>query len=353
MKKTKVAIIGTGSISYYHTIAYKNLPNVEIVAACDINKDRVTKFAEVHNIPHTFTDYNEMLKLNEIDAVSVTAWNNIHAPASIAALKAGKHVLCEKPLALNTAEAKEMLEVSKSQNKLLMVGFVRRFGANTIALKEMINKNQLGEIYYAKAGCIRRWGNPGGWFSDKKRSGGGPVIDLGVHMIDLVRYLSGKPKAVSVSASTFYNIGMKPDTKGVTKYCAIDYDTFNDVESSAVALIRFDNDMTLSFETSWVQNVKQDSLYLQLYGSKSGAQMEPELELYEDRNGFLANTTPIIDPNSYHFEHNFMEEIKHFIDCVENGTDCINTAEDGLEIMKILDAIYESAKLKREVIINN
>lgn len=351
MGKVKVAIIGTGSISNFHANAYKKLPNVEIIAACDINKNNLNEFAKKYDVPNVFTDYNEMLKMSDIDAVSVTAWNNAHAPASIAALKAGKNVLCEKPLSLNKNEAKEMVKVSKETGKLLMVGFVRRFGGNTTALKELIDNGTLGNIYYAKAGCLRRWGNPGGWFSDKKRSGGGPVIDLGVHMIDLVRYLSGKPKPVSVTASTFNKIGMKPNIKGVSKYYSKDYNIYNDVEDCATSLIRFDNGMTLFFETSWVQNIKQDSLYLEFYGDKAGAQMEPKLEIYEDRNDYLTNVVPIIDPESYSFEHNFDEEIKHFVSCIENGTQCISPAEDGLELMKILDAIYESSKTGHEVII--
>ncbi len=351
MEKIKVAIIGTGSISNFHALAYKKLPNVEIIAACDINKERAEEFAQKYDIKHVFTDYNEMLKMEEIDAVSVTTWNNVHAPASIAALKAGKNVLCEKPLALNRKEAEEMVKVAKETGKLLMVGFVRRFGENTKALKHMIDAGELGEIYYAKTGCLRRWGNPGGWFSDKKRSGGGPVIDLGVHMIDLVRYLSGKPKVTSVTASTFNKVGIKPEIKGVTKYYSKDYDTFNDVEDCATALIKFDNGMTLFFETSWVQNIKKDSLYLELYGDKAGAQMEPTLEIYEDKNGYLSNLEPMIDPESYSFGHNFDEEINHFVDCVSSGTECLNPAEDGVELMKILDAIYESAASGHEVIV--
>lgn len=351
MKKIKVAIIGTGSISTLHMMGYKELENVEVVAACDINRKRVEKYAEKYNIPHVFTDYNEMLKMDEIDAVSVTTWNNVHAPASIAALKAGKHVLCEKPLALNAKEAQEMVAAAKEAGKILMVGFVRRFGENTKALKEFIDKGDLGKIYYAKTGCLRRWGNPGGWFSDKKRSGGGPVIDLGVHIIDLVRYLVGKPKAVSVVASTFNHIGMKPGVKGMTKYYSADYNEYNDVEDCATALIKFDNGMTLFFEASWVQNIKQDLLYLELYGDKAGAQMEPALELYEDKGGYLTQVNPIMDPNGSGFEHNFRKEIKHFIDCVENGTPCLNPGEDGVELMKILDAIYKSAETGHEVII--
>lgn len=351
MKKIKIGIIGTGSISYFHARAYQKLSNVELVAACDINATSLDEFADCFNISKKYNDYNEMLRKEDLDGVSITAWNNVHAPASIAALKAGKHVLCEKPLALNAMEAGDMVQASKETGKLLMVGFVRRFGANTRALKELIDQGELGELYYAKTGCIRRWGNPGGWFSDKKRSGGGPVIDLGVHIIDLVRYLSGKPRVVSVYASTFDKLGMKPDIKGTSKYCAKDYDTFNDVEDCATAMMRFDNGMTLFFETSWAQNIKQDSLYVDLFGTKAGAQMEPYLELFEDRNHYLANTIPVISPENYDFEHNFNEEIMHFIDCIENHTPCINPAEDGLELMKILDAIYESARTGHEVIV--
>lgn len=351
MEKVKIGIIGTGSISNLHMSGYIPLKNVEVIAACDINEERVKEFAKKYNIPNTFTDYNEMLKMEELDAVSVTAWNNIHAPASIASLNAGKHVLCEKPLALNAKQASEMVEASQKSGKILMVGFCRRFGDNAKALKELIDKGDLGNIYYAKTGCLRRWGNPGGWFSDKKRSGGGPVIDLGVHMIDLIRYLTGKPKAVSVTASTFSHLGMKPWVKGIQKYNSADYSEYNDVEDCAASIIRFDNGMTLFFETSWVQNIKKDQIYLELFGDKAGAKMEPELELYETKYNYLRDTTPLLDPNGSSFEHNFIEEIKHFVSCITDGTECLSPAEDGLELMKIIDAIYKSAETGHEVIL--
>jgi Predicted dehydrogenases and related proteins len=351
MKKIKVAIIGTGSISNLHMIGYKDLDYVEVVAACDINRERVENFAQKYDIPNVFTDYNEMLKMKDIDAVSVTTWNNVHAPAAIAALKAGKNVLCEKPLALNAAQAEEMVAAAKESGKLLMVGFCRRFGENARALKNFIESGELGKIYYAKTGCLRRWGNPGGWFSDKKRSGGGPVIDLGVHVIDLVRYLSGKPRVTSVTASTFNYVGMKPEVKGILKYNSADYSEYNDVEDCATALIKFDNGMTLFFETSWVQHIKEDSLYLEMYGDKAGARLEPDVELYEDKGNYMTNVKPIIGASGNSFEHNFKEEIKHFVDCVANGTQCLNPGEDGVEIMKILDAIYESAATGHEVIV--
>ncbi len=352
--KIKVGIIGAGSISVMHTGGYQKLANVEIIAVSDINEDRAIKYAEKYDIPNVFTDYQEMLKLEALDAVSVTTWNNGHAPISIAVLKAGKHVLCEKPLALNAEQAQEMVTTSKETGKLLMVGFVRRFEQKANLLKEAVDNGDLGDVYYAKTGYIRKWGNPGGWFADKKRSGGGPVIDLGVHVIDLIRYITGKPKAISVTASTFNKLGIKPEIKGMDKYYSQDYNAgnpHNDVEDAATAIIKFDNDLTLFFETSWVLNTKNDHNYLNLFGDKAGAQLEPELEFYEERNNFYRDVKPVIKADIDTFESIFEREIAHFIDCIENGTDCLNPGEDGVEIMKILDAIYKSAETGREVII--
>lgn len=354
MSKINVGIIGAGSISHMHTQGYKKLDNVNIIAVCDINEERAKEYAEKYDIPNVFTDYNEMLKMEELDAVSVTTWNNGHAPVSIAALKAGKNVLCEKPLAMNTEQAKEMVKTAEENNKLLMVGFVRRFESNAKYIKSAIEKGDLGEVYYAKTGYVRKWGNPGGWFCDKKRSGGGPVIDLGVHVIDLIRYINGKPKAVSVTASTFNKLGLKPNIKGMSKYTSADYDPSNpycDVEDSATAMIKFDNGMTLSFETSWVLNTKQGNNYLNLYGDKAGVQMEPTLEFYKERDDYFIEEKPVITANNS-MDNIFTDEIAHFVDCVENGTECINPGEDGIEIMKILDAIYKSSDTGREVVID-
>ncbi len=351
MSKLKVAIIGTGSISRFHAEAYKKLDNVEILAACDINKDRVEKFANEYDVPYVFTDYNEMLKIEEIQAVSVTTWNNAHAEACIAALKAGKDVICEKPLAMNASEAEQMVKTAKETGRLLMVGFVRRFGNNATVLKDFIDNGVLGNLYYAKVSCLRRWGNPGGWFSDKKRSGGGPIIDLGVHIIDLARYMGGKPKTVSVFGSTFSRLGMKPEIKGIEKYYSADYTEYNDVEDCAAAMIRFDSGMTVFFETSWVQHIKEDSLCIQFFGEKAGAQMEPFFELYEVKNNYMVNTVPHAAHNSFQMDKAFEEEIKHFVNCIKNNIPCISPCEDGLELMKILDAVYESSKTGHEVII--
>lgn len=352
MKKVKVGIIGAGNISTFHTQGYKQLDNVELIAVCDLDEEKAKAYAKKYDIPHVYTDYEEMLKLEGLDAVSVTTWNNGHAPISIAAMKAGKDVLCEKPLAMNAEEAQTMVDTARETGRLLMVGFVRRFENNVNYMKEAINNKELGNIYYAKTGYVRKWGNPGGWFCDKKRSGGGPVIDLGVHVIDLIRYITGKPEAVSVTASTFNQLGIKSYIKGLEKYNADDYDPNNpycDVEDAATALIKFDNGMTLNFETSWVLHTKESNNYLMLYGDKAGVKMEPEIEFYKEHNQYFVNESPCLDQENNKFEEIFIKETAHFIDCIANNTPCLNPGEDGVAIMKILDAIYKSAETGSEV----
>ncbi|MEA4890060.1 MAG: Gfo/Idh/MocA family oxidoreductase [Clostridiaceae bacterium] len=351
MDKIKVGIIGAGNISNCHMAGYQALDSVEVIAVCDINAQRAADYARKYNIPHVYTDYHEMVRLPELDAVSVCTWNNGHKPAAVAALKAGKHVLCEKPPALNTAEALEMQQAARESGKLLMIGFVRRFGKNTRIMSDFIRDGALGRIYYAKTSCVRRVGNPGGWFADKKRSGGGPLIDLGVHMIDLVRFLIGKPQAVTVTGATFADIGPRYDIKMLNRYQPADPSDFCDVEDMAVAMIRFDNGVVLQVETSFCQNIKDEKLTLELYGTKAGAIMEPKMEIFSTAGGYLMDMTPRYSEDENPFAENFKNETAHFIDCIQNGTTCLNPVEDGVELMKILDAVYASASSGHEVVI--
>jgi len=350
MKKIKVGVIGTGGISGFHIAGYKALDNVELFAACDTNQKRVENCAIKNDIKHVFTDYHEMLKLEELDAVSICTWNSVHAAATIAALEAGKHVLCEKPMAMNAVEAAEMAEAAKKAGRILMIGFVRRFGNDARILKDFIDNGIMGDIYYVKASYLRRFGCPGGWFGDKKRSGGGPLIDLGVHVIDLVRYLMNKPMAVSVSGATFNRLGARDNIKIAKGYTAADTSNIFDVEDLAVAMIRFDNDSVLSIETSFSLNLKNDLGNIELFGTKSGAKLDPRLEFYSELNDYLVDVTPAHD-TALSFEGLFENEIAHYVDCITNGTKCISPAEDGVELMRIIDAVYKSAATGREVVL--
>lgn len=210
MKKLRVGIIGTGSISHLHMSGYKLLEErgiAEVVAVCDLDEAKLESYAERYGVKHRYLDYNEMMAKEELDCVSVCTWNSAHKDATIAALRGGANVLCEKPMALNAAEAEEMLRVSRETGKLLQIGFVRRFGNDAQAVMQFRDAGTLGDIYYAKATYLRRDGCPGGWFGDKSYSGGGPLIDLGVHVIDLVRYLSGSPKPVTAFGVSYNNLG--------------------------------------------------------------------------------------------------------------------------------------------------
>ena len=348
----KVGVIGTGGISGVHLGGYSRNPNVEIYALCDINEKNLAKRAEEYKVSRTFTDYREMLALKELDAVSVCTWNSAHAECAIAALRAGKHVLCEKPMALNAEQAQRMQEAAERNGKLLMIGFVRRFGNDCAILKDFIDNGYFGDIYYAKATYLRRKGCPGGWFGDKSRSGGGPLIDLGVHIIDLCRYLMGRPQPVSVYGATFNKLGDRHEIKSDVEYKSDSrsgHDIF-DVEDLATAMIRFDNGAVLQIEASFSLNIEKDTGTIELFGTKAGAKLDPELTIYSEMNSYMTNVT-LANPTALSFEGLFENEINHYVDCILHGGPCRNPAVDGVTLMKILDAIYESARTGHEVVI--
>lgn len=352
--KIKVAVIGVGGIAQSHIYGYQHNPHVELYAFCDICAARLKEMGETYGITRLYTDEETMLReLPEIDAVSVCTWNSAHAPCTIAALKAGKHVLCEKPMATSAAEAREMLAAAKESGKLLMIGFVRRYGNDCAIVKDYIDQGFFGDIYYTKATYLRRNGCPGGWFGDKAFSAGGPLIDLGVHVIDLTRYLLGNPKPVSVYGATFQKLGDRRELKDQKEYVASSKgaDAVFNVEDLATALIRYDNGAVVSVEASFSLNTKKDEGKIELFGTKAGAKLDPELELYTDINGYMTDVT-LCAPTALSFDGLFSKEIDHYIDCIQHGTVCRSPAEDGVTLMDILDAIYESARTGHEVVLS-
>ena len=352
MSKVKLAMIGAGNIANAHLDAYKQVADVEIYAACDINPARLAKTCDKYGIERRYTDVDTMLaELPELDAADVCVWNCNHAECSIKALNAGLHVLCEKPMAYTAKEAEEMKAAAEKNGKLLMIGFVLRFSDEAKIAMDFIQKDYLGEIYYAKAQYVRRHGNPGGWFGDKARSGGGPIIDLGVHVIDLTRYLMGNPKPVSVYAVASERLGNRQFIKTGPGWVPEDAkeDDVCTVEDFATALIRYDNGACTFLETSYDIN-GEDIGKKQLFGTKGGMDLSSGVKLYTTVNDYMAD----IDVKTANLKGGcdmFVAEMSHFIDCVKNGTPCRAKAEDGIAVMKILDAIYESARTGHEVIL--
>lgn len=346
-----IGIIGAGGIAHCHSQGYKSCSNVKMTCVCDIDLDKAKAFANEFGIARVYESFEEMIEKEELDGVSVCTWNAAHKAPTIAALNAGINVICEKPMAMNRFEAAEMLEAQKKSGKLLQIGFVRRFGNDAAILKTFIDNGTLGDIYYAKATYLRRNGCPGRWFGDKEYSGGGPLIDLGVHVMDLVRYLCGNPKPVSAYGFTYDNLGYNRASGGQTWMAsnsnAVKEFNYN-VEDFVGAIIRFDNGLTLNVEASFNLNIKNDVGNIELFGTKSGAKIDPQIEFFTDMNGMLVDIKPSGD-SSLSFNGLFENEIKHFVDCIVNKTKCRAEGEDGVVLMKMIDAIYESANTGKVV----
>ena len=353
MSKIRIGIIGAGNISKSHLKAYSNCPEAEVVAICDINETVLNERADEFGIQNRFTNMEDMFASVKLDAVSICVWNCNHAKCTIAALNAGCNVLCEKPMSYTVEEAKEMVEVSKKTGKILMLGFTSRFTTDSIVAKDFVDGGILGNIYYGEATYLRRHGNPGGWFSDLSRSGGGPVIDIAVHAIDNIRYLMGSPKPVSVYAMTNNEIGprhhlrtdvgWKPKGASPEDVC--------DVEDFATALVRFDNDATVLIRASYdMHDVGNNGK--KLLGTKGGLEFGSSdgTKIYTEMCGYMVDVVP----STYNLKvgkTGFDAEIQHFVDSCLGKCECTATAEDGYVVMQILDGIYRSAKEKHEVII--
>ncbi len=350
-RKIGIGIIGTGTISNFHINGYLKTGRVLPVAVYDVNKERAKKFAEKYGFRHVCDSIEEFLSISDVEAVSVCSSNKSHALMSIAVLDARKHVLCEKPPAFELREMFDVQKAVKRSNKLYMPGFARRFLQKVVILKSFIDSGKLGDIFFSDVYLRRRVGNPGGWFANKALSGGGPTVDLGVHIIDSARYLMGRPKVVSVSAATFSKIGIRDNIKMFYRYKSADYNSYCDVEDSSFAFIRFDNGSVLQCKCSFSEHIKEETTNIEMQGSKGGAVFEPQLEIYTEENDYLTNIIPVYTYNGNDLQYSIDQEIDHFIKCVNGDEKCISTVEDAIEIMRILDALYKSAKIGHEVVI--
>ncbi|HEY5223856.1 MAG TPA: Gfo/Idh/MocA family oxidoreductase [Microbacteriaceae bacterium] len=352
MTRVRIGVIGTGSIAQFHLDAYTKNPEVELIAVSDINLDRARSVAEKYGARHAYSDPNELLADPDVDGVSICTWNDSHAQWAIAAIAAGKHVLVEKPMSRTYAEAAEVQKVVEASDRILQVGFVRRHSPNAQVLKTFIDNGDLGDIYYAKASLIRRVGNPGGWFADKAISGGGPLIDVGVHVVDLCWYLMGSPRAVAVSANSYRHLGNRANITTMPRYLVSDYDpSTNSVEDMVNALVRFDNGASMLVEASYSLHATKDSIGVSVFGDKGGADLEPRLEIATEKYGSVVNVIPQISSSAFELERGFANEIGNFIDAIQGKVQSIAPASHGAEITKILENMYASADAGREILL--
>ena len=336
MEKVRVAIIGAGWIAQVaHIPVWKKLENVELVAVCDTVKTRAKAVAEKYKIPQVFTRDEDLLKRDDIDAVDICVPTHMHERLTLDALSAGKHVLVEKPMSRTVEEGEKMVRASRQYKRQLMVAMNVRFRYDAANLKSFIEGGELGEVFYAKAGWMQRqkkW-TEHTWLFQKKFSGGGVLMDLGVQMLDMMLWLLGNAKAKSVKAHTYSHVAKR------------------DVEDTAVALVHFDNGVTLNLETSWTFLREEDLFYANLLGKRGDAQLNP-LRVTKELHGNLVNLTPSkLETPTNLYKNSYESELRHFISCLRDGTPMLSTGEESLERMRIIAAMYESADRGKEVIL--
>jgi predicted dehydrogenase len=318
--------------------SYVESPQAELVAVADVDEVRGKEAGEKFGVPNVFSDFNEMLDMPDLEAVSICLPNSLHAPASIAGLKAGKHVLCEKPLTIDVASAVEMLETSRKTGKRLAMSLNFRHGGNARMLKAAADSGELGEIYHGKGGMLRDDAIPRGWFHRKKYSGGGPLLDLAPHILDVTWWIMGKPKPVAASGVTYAKFG--PRGLGMGGWGVGWEEGPFDVEDFAMGMIRFENGETLFTEVSWALNY-QPITYSYVCGTEGGASLHPDLDAFKtDGSPIEMDPLPDEDPPT------------RFISDLLAERPALGPIEDGVVVMKMLEGIYRSAEKGEEVKIN-
>ena len=344
-QKIRVGVVGTG-FGRYHMEGYSKIDGVELVAICDLNTKEAQEFADQYGAKYVFKDYRKMFSMDELDAVSIAVPNCLHAPMAIAALNKGKHVLVEKPMALNPKQAQAMVAAAKKAKKRLMVEQALRFKPETQMLRAYYDRGVFGDVYYAKSTWIRRKGwpklnfPPGGtmgrgvWFIKKKEAGFGALGDIGVHLVDLAWYLMGTPKPITVSGMMWTKVAV-PLLKKKKLPCEVD-------EMSAAA-IRFEGGKLLAVDVCW-DAYGEPVMGVQVFGDKGGASAFPAKVF---RGEGIMETTELtttfggFDP---------IDAYSHFIDCVRNpGKKLIAPGEENVQLIKMLDGIARSAKSGKEV----
>jgi len=348
LKHLNAAVIGLG-IGCAHVEEYAKHPKCTVAAICDSDASRLAEMSAKFHIPaeRCYTSPAALFRAAKdlrLDAVSVALPNRLHAPVTIQALRAGLHVLCEKPMAMNARQAERMIAEARKARRTIGINLSFRFRPQSRALKDLVDAGRLGRVYYARTRWMRERGIPrlGGWFGRKKLSGGGPVIDLGVHRLDLAMWLMGGPRPVAVSAATYDLVGSRLARQERKAF---------DVEDLGVAFVRFQGGASLVLEASWAgHSGKREDQVTEILGTRGGIVQrnlnegyDYEAIVYAEECGSITQTTVRrrLGPSP-----GFGED---FVDAILEGREPLATAEDGLRVQRVLDGIYRSARLGREV----
>jgi predicted dehydrogenase len=345
-----IGVIGLGWPGHQHTEALAHVSGARLAAACDLDDERRQQFEKTFSPAAMYRSYDELLADSTVDAVVISLPNFLHFPATLAALQAGKHVLCEKPPTLNIAEAESIRDQVRKRGLAYAFGRQMRFNTAMIAAKRAVEEGRLGRIYLAKTKWVRARGVPlgiGGWFTEKARAGGGALIDIGIHALDSAWYLAGAPKLISVTAET-----------GAYFSAALPKTVRFDVDDSAFAFLRFEGGLAIQLEAAWAMNLTEtgvtDVLDTILYGQAATIRIEPPAIFTVDpEDGKIMREQPLLTgDDAVAIElpgDKFGRQMADFLKAVRSGAPPINNIDQAVELMRMLMAIYESGATGREV----
>ena len=346
----KVAIIGCGTIANNaHIPSYMNNAKAEIKYFCDIIPERAQAAVEKYGCGAAVTDYHDVLRDPEVEAVSVCTPNNVHAPIAIDCLRAGKNVLCEKPAARTYAEALEMQKAQHETGKVLNIGVVNRFNDGVNRIKEYLDSGKLGEVFHVYVSFRSHRSIPGlgGAFTTKAIAGGGALIDWGVHFLDIVMYCCSDPKPLTVSGETFCRLGrnMKEYVYNDMWAGPPDYSGTYDVDDSVTGMIRTSGPV-ITLNGAWAQNIGESEMFIDFMGDKAGIRLQygSDFRLYTTENGALIDYKP-----SFQTRNHFQTEIDAFVDCVESGERLPSHIDTAIITARMMQAIYDSAEAHKEI----
>ncbi|MBI2297390.1 MAG: Gfo/Idh/MocA family oxidoreductase [Armatimonadetes bacterium] len=350
MEPIRVGFIGVGQIAKHHLNTYANLPGVQVVAACDINEEELARVAQQHTIPFTTTDFRELIARDEVEAVDVCLHNNFHAPMTIAALQAGKHVYCEKPMAGAYVDAKAMLDTARECGRNLSIQLAQLYSKETKIAKRLIDEGQLGKLYHARTVGHRRRGRPfvDGYgtasFVQKRNSAGGALYDMGVYHISQILYLLGRPPVERISGKTYQETGMDAERRETSGY---------DVEELGLGLVRCADGVTIDVLEAWAIHLAGLGSSC-VVGSKGGIQLSP-FSFHTTHCDIEMNATFEVDSTDWRWHQ--LDPLQacydspqaHWLAALQGKVELLPTAEIALQTMLISEGIYLSNRLGREV----
>ena len=353
----RVGVVGLGWAGQQHLAAYDAHPDTTVAALAGLEDRPRAKLAARYGIEHAVAEWKDLLAVEGLDAVSVCVPTFLHAPIAIAALKRGIHVLSEKPIALDGAEAQRMVRAARKADRVLDVAFNHRQRGDIQKLKALIDEGRLGRPYYAKAWWLRRTGIPtmGSWFTRAELAGGGPLVDIGIHVLDYSLFLLGNPEVVAVSASTYdllatAGFGSNPEAgkSGAADGAAPHFD----VEDLASVFLRLADGGTLLVEASWAAHRRDgDEFGITLYGTGGGAELivdryapKGDLQVFGDEGGEAVATTVPVKRGRAH-----KAVVEQFVDKIHAGDWRRHDGSGAAALARIIDASYLSAAEQREV----